>query len=362
MSDDEPSINEAIVAQLQAAARRRPKRPPADPRAAAAAEEYDWDRPHRFTAAERQRLSSLASRAADHVAAALGTMLAQDLRLAASASEERYAVPPASDAEPAYRLGLTADGRPVGTLVLPAETAVRWVDQLLGGQGDAEEAPRGLSAMEIALLLDVAAAAARGLSSALCEFGGPAIQAADEILRPGEVGRTPPVSETPGEELWQFDVAARAGPEAADDAEGEAEAPPAAPPEPGEAAMTVAFQSEALEAFVAGPVGGGMTAGTPSYREAVLAHLRAAPVEATVRLGAAEVRVRDLMLLGPGDVVVLDTGVDDPLTLSVGDVGVLRGTPATSDGRYAVRVCEFRRYPRLDVDIGATGPKKGSLP
>jgi flagellar motor switch protein FliM len=362
MSLDAQAMNLAIIEQLQTAAASGGHAKSAPDVAAAAVEDYDWDRPHRFTPAALERLSALAEEAAERVAGALGRMLARDLSLAAGTRGERYGGPAEPDAAPAYRVALVSGGTPVGTLFLPAGTAVRWVEQLLGAETDAEDEPRRLSEMETALLLDVAGAAAEGLSSTLQEFGGPALEVGDEVVPPDAKANPPLPAETPGEELWQLDLSV-APPEEASDAEADDAAtnsgsePPAVA---GATAITVAFCSDALEPLVGTSQDGPEATAPDKRREAVLEHFRRAPVEATVHLGTAGVRVRDLVLLGEGDVVVLDTGANDPLSLSVDAAGVLRGTPVTCEGRYGLRVCEFRRHPRLDADVGATAVKKGT--
>jgi flagellar motor switch protein FliM len=86
-------------------------------------------------------------------------------------------------------------------------------------------------------------------------------------------------------------------------------------------------------------------------RAAVLGHFEKAPVTVTARLGTADVKVRDLVSLAPGDVVVLRTGPEDPVTVAVDGVGIVRGRPARCEGRYAVHVREFRRHPRQKLEV-----------
>jgi len=67
-------------------------------------------------------------------------------------------------------------------------------------------------------------------------------------------------------------------------------------------------------------------------------NLNRAPVELAVVLGATDVRVQDLVGVEPGDVIVLNTRLGDPLDVRLNDVVKLQGYPGTSKGKYAVKL------------------------
>ena len=63
-------------------------------------------------------------------------------------------------------------------------------------------------------------------------------------------------------------------------------------------------------------------------------------LEATVRFGSREMELKELLELGPGDVVELDRQVADPVDLIVGDRIVARGEVVLVNGNFGLRVTE----------------------
>jgi flagellar motor switch protein FliN/FliY len=63
-------------------------------------------------------------------------------------------------------------------------------------------------------------------------------------------------------------------------------------------------------------------------------------LDAQVRFGARELELKELLELGPGDVVELDRNVADPVDLIVGGRIVARGEVVLVDGNFGVRVTE----------------------
>jgi len=63
-------------------------------------------------------------------------------------------------------------------------------------------------------------------------------------------------------------------------------------------------------------------------------------LEASLRFGAREMPLGEILNLGPGDVVELDRHVADPVDLIVGDKLVARGEVVLVNGNFALRVSE----------------------
>ena len=63
-------------------------------------------------------------------------------------------------------------------------------------------------------------------------------------------------------------------------------------------------------------------------------------LEASLRFGAREMPLGEILDLGPGDVVQLDRGVADPVDLLVGDKIVARGEVVLINGNFGLRVTE----------------------
>ncbi|RLE26973.1 flagellar motor switch protein FliM [Candidatus Acetothermia bacterium] len=73
-------------------------------------------------------------------------------------------------------------------------------------------------------------------------------------------------------------------------------------------------------------------------REAIERNIRSTPIPVQVQLGEAKITLRDLLELQEGDVLVLDTHVDDPLPLDIGGEVRAYGKPGLRRRTVAVRV------------------------
>ena len=63
-------------------------------------------------------------------------------------------------------------------------------------------------------------------------------------------------------------------------------------------------------------------------------------LNATLQFGSREMPLREVLELGPGDVVELDRHVSEPVDLVVGDRIVARGEVMVASGNFALRITE----------------------
>lgn len=63
-------------------------------------------------------------------------------------------------------------------------------------------------------------------------------------------------------------------------------------------------------------------------------------LDATVQFGSREMPLRDVLELGPGDVVELDRHISEPVDLVIGDRIVARGEVVIMSGNFALRITE----------------------
>jgi flagellar motor switch protein FliN/FliY len=63
-------------------------------------------------------------------------------------------------------------------------------------------------------------------------------------------------------------------------------------------------------------------------------------LDATLQFGSSQMALREVLELGPGDVVELDRHISEPVDLVVGDRIVARGEVVVSNGNFALRVTE----------------------
>lgn len=201
----------------------------------------------------------------------------------------------------------------------------------LAAQGDAPEASRSLAdrievpGARLTVAVDSEDAAAFLAEARVIEAG----QADAEMVR----------------ELWSgivASVAARLGGKAAPIAAEalEATAEPCAL-RLGNAVLRMALDVEAAENEAEAPApvrdAGGSAAGRPAGNFDLLLEVE---LDASVRFGSRELELKDLLELGPGNVVELDRNVADPVDLIVGDRIVARGEVVLVNGNFGLRVIE----------------------
>jgi flagellar motor switch protein FliN/FliY len=63
-------------------------------------------------------------------------------------------------------------------------------------------------------------------------------------------------------------------------------------------------------------------------------------LDATLQFGSREMPLREILELGPGDVVELDRHVSEPVDLVVGDRIVARGEVVIVSGNFALQITE----------------------
>ena len=83
---------------------------------------------------------------------------------------------------------------------------------------------------------------------------------------------------------------------------------------------------------------GGVDAGTGA--ESSLGLLYDIELDATLQFGSRALPLREVLELGPGDVVELDRHVSEPVDLVVGDRIVARGEVVVVSGNFALRITE----------------------
>lgn len=88
---------------------------------------------------------------------------------------------------------------------------------------------------------------------------------------------------------------------------------------------------------------GGAAAPAPEDRARLLGSVRSAHVSLAARLGSCPATVRELLALGRGDVLRLDTVVGEPIDLRAGSLRVATGQPIVAHGNLAVEIVEVTR-------------------
>ena len=301
-----------LVGQLTRAARS--STPRAEPPKAA---DYPFDRPNRFTGAQLARLDEFAARAAEAVGQLARQMLQTPVTFKPGRWQQHYARPLRQGRRTSLRhvAAISIDGDlNVGLIGLSAATASQWLARLLGGCESAEpgqDDARQLSDLERDLLLDIAAALVDALRKTATAFGGQTFQAARQL---GSWPEALPAEDNAEYCLLEFDA------------------------EPGQAGGLAVLLTGPTAAILAGEAA---PAKPPKgAKPPMLGHVEQMPVEATAMLSTS-LTVREVMALAPGDVVVLDQRIDEPIDLEVNGRAAFRGRLARQQGQFALQCAEF---------------------
>jgi len=290
---------------------------------------YDWNRPHRFTAAQLARLQELVNRATRLIGKNLQTFCHYQYQVKLTAIEEHFAHEILNAAEPDqqgdyYVAFGQPKQKPAGLIRLPAESAFAWVTQLLG-DNEAEDSQRELSQVERSLLLDIITLVVQALSTCL---HGEDWQPAGSVVA-GE----PPIELHGDDTLCKISLAF----------------------EPAESTPTelhIVMFCDALERIL-GEHGPRQAHPRKVLAAAIIERLKQTCVSVTAALGSTTLTFGQVLDLEVGDVVLLDKKVDAPLELLLDDRKILEGRPAQADGRYALVITASPQPARRDVTTAA---------
>jgi flagellar motor switch protein FliN/FliY len=109
------------------------------------------------------------------------------------------------------------------------------------------------------------------------------------------------------------------------------------------AAMEEPKSSEVAVSEATAPIAGAANASTAASGaegDGGIGLLYDIELDATLQFGSKEMLLRDVLELGPGDVVELDRHIAEPVDLVVGDRIVARGEVVVANGNFALRILE----------------------
>ncbi len=327
-----------MMSDFLAAAKSRPVPAQAETDAG----DYDWDSPSIFTLDELENLEKFAAQAGIEISKALSGQIREQVELQSDKPGQYYAEKlPLLDSEAVnYCVALTTDGGPnCGLIAIPVEQTIEWITKVLGGSTGASAQDRELSSLESALLQDILASVAKAFSGAFQQVGGKAVQAGKEIIAKAEL---PEANRDDEYILLSF----RTGQEA--------ERP----------AISIVLTGEIL-APAAGASGGKQDNESPeSIRKKMLANVEQAHVEGHVRLGAANLTIREVMSLEEGDVLLINKKIDEPVEFIVQGKAIMSGYPVRCEGQYALRIAKptGRAGGKRKAEMNRKAPTPAPLP
>ena len=111
-----------------------------------------------------------------------------------------------------------------------------------------------------------------------------------------------------------------------------------------EGILSVCYPRRLLEAVLGSEESSDPAEQAPSAdAEAMAASISEAPVQLSARINGATLSLGELSNLQPGDVVVLGNPVDEPATVSIGDVELFTGDVGHHNGNVALQITKWMR-------------------
>jgi flagellar motor switch protein FliM len=301
--------------------------------------EYDWRDPHYFNEDQLNRFAALVSRVAAGMAQTFAHFHSGPFDVAPVSITQHFAgdLHSLTGAENDYGLTFGPEkGPPCGLALIPAETALAWVGLLLGDAQTAGPAERTLSCLEESLLCD--------LVTALVESFLLPLRPHHNLKVDGPLGKgRPSMQYEPTEEICRLALRVRkTGSEETTE-------------------MAFLLPCRRLAVLVGKATAPAARIPPQELSRALMEHLQQMPVTVTARLASTSIRFREMLDLGPGDILLLGKPLDEPLELVLEERTVFRGRPARSEGRYAVLLTPSPTGPMQETRVSRTSNevKKG---
>jgi len=300
------------------------------------ATEYNWREPHYFNKEQMDKLAGIASKLAAGLAERLTAICKSGCEVnvvsVVQLCADDFVQQGKQDSSNDYRLAFSANKEPsVGVVNLRRQTAVDWIDRLLG---KSESTERVLSGLEESLVSDLIVVVIGAFSRACGNF--------DCRPEAGIIKGNWPVEFQSDDELCKITLKIGQADSAGSPASGQGspQADSAGSPQAGSQSgftLELIMPCRKLDAAVAGS----QTAARPSAEEVskqIFGHLETIPVCVRAVLGHTAISLGQIMDLEGNDIIVLDKKIDEPVELTMDDRVILQGWLSKSEGQYAVAV------------------------
>ena len=277
--------------------------------------EYDFSVPHRFSPRQRKKLKDFADQAVRNLSASMSAMLRGMFSFELKGFDEEYANEE-SEFDKAFYVSLFSDSKPIGFIEYPIATADGLIIKLLGGYSTGVHTEvhdtRKLSSLEQDLLLDMACCMTEAISKASVEHNGCSID------KPAGVAQILPTlfegAKTAEYTRMHFHHTGAQN----------------------EFIFNLVLISDQIES-IAGIKTSNMISAEQS-RELMTAHINDVMLNVIGRLDQIPVRLRDIAVLAPGDVLMLPKKPSQPIDIIASGKVVMQGLPVTHKNKYSLWV------------------------
>lgn len=281
-------------------------------------EPFDFNCPHFFSKKDKPLLNELTDCIAQEVSMCFGSIFNGDFDTKVT-FRESYAHIVFQDKNDFNWLTFSTDNRPVGALNFTFSTGKAWAGQLFGEDSDDadQETETDLTELEASLINDIAVKVLNSFVSA-ANLQNAAI---DEKITP----QPPQLQSADFLELAIFELITSKK----DDE------------------TTSSFNFIITSDNLAGIIGKNVLSENIDRNrasEAILRNFEKMPISVTSDFGYANLSFEEAMNLQTGDVILMEKNVDQPLDIKLADRVILKGTPASCEGKYAVTITEVLNH------------------
>ena len=279
---------------------------------------YDWRDPHYFNEDQRNRLAAIMSQVAAVLSERCVHFFSSEFQVVPASITQHFAADVARQGNAEQSFSLTfgaAQKPPCGFLAIGADVALDWVTRLLGDSESDQDPNRPLSSLEESLLSD--------LAGAMTEAFLDSLRPQQDLHATGQVSRgAVAVSFEPTDPICR--IVFRIG---------RAEAETASE-------VTFIVGGPTLAPVLGKSVPAKANAKQEELSRLLMEHVHQMPMTICARLASIRLSFAEVLNLAPGDVLLLDKDLDEPVDLILHNETVFRGRPARRDGRYAVLITE----------------------
>ncbi|MFP4356320.1 MAG: FliM/FliN family flagellar motor switch protein [Phycisphaerae bacterium] len=280
--------------------------------------EFDWTEPTRFVGESMEALRDFVVKASRRISDLLSLLLDEVIQFDEPqmtqfyGAEARKLVAECTD----YIMPIYIEQREVGVIILPGRTAIEWVQKLLGGGSNKQVEQRDLSHLESEILLECIDT----VLTAINEFFAEA--ADEEVVRGESVRRKYEIAADKAETYVLIEL-------------------PSKDPESEEAIMLL-LPGEVLDIPAGLKTQVSTKKGGMSDEQKMAWHVNAMQLDGTAILGRADLPMRSVMSLQPGDVLLTDRRSNQPIPLMVEGISVMTGYPVRSEWNFGLLISALR--------------------
>ncbi len=283
--------------------------------------EYNWRRPYYFSGTQLKKLDDFKKKLTAAIAEKFVALCRSNFDVKITSitqhfAEELIAQTIGGKLQDYYLVFGADPARPCGLVGIPQQTAAVWVTQLLGGtETEKKEETRNLSQLEESFLLDSASAIVEAFSSSHNVFKFKPAKNFTRGQLPLELQSIEEVSKI------TFSVE-KTEPKSASEA-------------------YILIPCKELESAVRQSAQQSTKLSAEDVPKAIAEHLQKMTISVTARFAGTTLAFGELLNLQPGDVLLLDKKITDPVELMVEGQIMFQGLPAKSAGKQAVIITEL---------------------